>query len=81
VDYATFVPGPVFETTDALARHLRDGPFDTERVRRFASESFDVADGRASQRFVDEVVVPAMEDGLPVSSGSAPVALHVRDGD
>jgi hypothetical protein len=27
-----------------------------ERVRRFAAESFDVADGRATERFVGEVV-------------------------
>jgi len=59
-DYRTGVPGPVFTETDALARWLRDGPFDTERVRAFAVESFEVADGRASRRFVDEVVLPAL---------------------
>ena len=34
-DYRTGVPGPIFETTDALAQYLRAGVFDTERVRRF----------------------------------------------
>jgi CDP-ribitol ribitolphosphotransferase len=69
VDYPSFVPGPIFETTEALAAHLRDGPFDTERVRRFAAESFDVADGRASARFVEEVVLPALSAGHVTSSG------------
>jgi CDP-ribitol ribitolphosphotransferase len=60
VDYARFVPGPVFTTSEELARHLRSGTFDTDRVRRFAADSFDVADGRASARFVEGVVLPAI---------------------
>jgi CDP-ribitol ribitolphosphotransferase len=59
-DFATGVPGPVFETSEALAAWLRDGPFDTDRVRQFAAESFDVADGAATRRFVTEVVDPAL---------------------
>ena len=60
VDYPTFVPGPVFTTSAALAEHLRRGTTDLERVRRFAAESFDVADGRATGRFIDEVVLPGL---------------------
>jgi teichoic acid ribitol-phosphate primase len=63
-DYASGVPGPIFERSDALAAHLRSGTFDTARVERFRDASFDVADGRASERFVDEIVRPAV--------GSAP---------
>jgi CDP-ribitol ribitolphosphotransferase len=59
-DFATGVPGPVFETSEALAAWLRDGPFETDRVRQFAAESFDVADGAATRRFVTEVVDPAL---------------------
>lgn len=59
-DYVAGVPGPVFTSTDDLIGWLRTGVFDTERVRRFASESFDVADGRASERFVERVVAPAL---------------------
>lgn len=59
-DFRTGVPGPVFETTDELAGWLRAGEFDLERVARFRAQSFDVADGRATERFVDEVVVPAL---------------------
>ena len=59
-DYRTGVPGPVFETTEEVARYLRAGVFDLERVARFRAESFEVADGHASERFVDRIVVPAL---------------------
>jgi CDP-glycerol glycerophosphotransferase (TagB/SpsB family) len=59
-DYASGVPGPIFTSTDELAGWLRTGEFDTERVRQFAAESFDVADGGATARFVDGVVKPAL---------------------
>jgi teichoic acid ribitol-phosphate primase len=65
LDFATDLPGPVFTTSTELAAHLRAGEFDLERVRRFAAESFDVADGRATHRFVAEVVRPAL--GLSAS--------------
>jgi CDP-ribitol ribitolphosphotransferase len=60
VSYVDHVPGPVLTTTEGLADHLRSGQFDLARVRRFAAESFDVADGQATARFVEEVVVPAI---------------------
>lgn len=59
-DFLSGVPGPVFTTTEELAGWLRAAAFDTERVRRFAAESFDVADGRATARFVEQVVRPAL---------------------
>ncbi len=62
-DYASGVPGPVFETTDALAGWLRSGVVDLDRVARFRQASFDVADGGATARFVDRVVVPGLRDG------------------
>ena len=34
-DYVSGVPGPVFETSDPLARHIRDGVFDLGRVEAF----------------------------------------------
>lgn len=60
-DYHTGVPGPVFRTTEDLAQWLRAGEFDLERVARFRAEAFDVADGHASERFVDQVVLPPLE--------------------
>lgn len=59
-DFMSGVPGPVFTATDELAGWLRAAAFDTARVRRFAAESFDVADGRATARFVEQVVRPAL---------------------
>jgi CDP-ribitol ribitolphosphotransferase len=59
------LPGPVFETTAELAASLRAGVFDLERVARFRDDSFEVADGHASERFVDELVVPALHRSNP----------------
>jgi len=61
-DFQAGVPGPIFTTTESLAAWLRTPPAeaDLERVRRFAAESFDVADGAATRRFVTEVVDPAL---------------------
>ncbi|HEY2917086.1 MAG TPA: CDP-glycerol glycerophosphotransferase family protein [Candidatus Limnocylindrales bacterium] len=59
------LPGPAFGTTAALAAWLRSGPFDVERVRQFAARSFDVADGHATARFVDQVVRPAVAGASP----------------
>ena len=65
LDFPADLPGPVFETTTALASYLRAGTFDTARVEAFAAASFDVADGRASERFVDLVVLPGLDDRQP----------------
>ena len=59
-DYRTGVPGPVFETTADLAGHIAAGEYDLKRVREFRERSFDVADGRASERVVREVVLPGL---------------------
>lgn len=62
-DYRTAVPGPVFETTAEVADHVRSGRFDLERVRAVARASFDVADGHASARLVDRLVMPSLAAG------------------
>lgn len=59
-DYAATVPGPIFDTTDALAAYVAAGDLDASRVPEFAASSFDVADGQASRRFVDEVALPVL---------------------
>jgi CDP-glycerol glycerophosphotransferase (TagB/SpsB family) len=59
-DFQTGVPGPVFEATEDVARYLRAGEFDLERVARFREASFEVADGHASERFVERIVIPAL---------------------
>ena len=60
-DYETGVPGPVFTTTSELAKYLSAGRFDLARVAEFRDRSFDLADGHASQRVVDQLVLPALE--------------------
>ena len=64
-DYRSVVPGPVFETTADVAAWLRSGDWDEERVRAFERTWFRVADGRASERFVDRIALPALA-GLPL---------------
>jgi CDP-ribitol ribitolphosphotransferase len=60
LDYRTDLPGPIFAESSALAAHLRTGQFDLERVARFRDASFDVADGEATRRFVERIVLPAL---------------------
>jgi CDP-glycerol glycerophosphotransferase (TagB/SpsB family) len=56
LDFPADLPGPVFTTSAELALYLRAGVFEIQRVRRFAADSFDMADGNATERFIDEVV-------------------------
>jgi CDP-ribitol ribitolphosphotransferase len=65
-DFRAEAPGPIFDTTEALAEHIRAGRFDVDRVRRFAAASFDVADGHATERLVDLVLMPALDGTEPV---------------
>ena len=59
-DFRTGAPGPIFEETGPLADHLVDGTLDVTRVAAFRADSFDVADGHATERFVDLIVLPAL---------------------
>ncbi len=61
LDFPADLPGPVHVTTESLAKAIAAGAFDLERVRQFAGSSFDVADGHATERLVDEVILPALE--------------------
>lgn len=60
LDIRTELPAPVLETPDAVAAWLRSGAADMERVQAFATRWFTVADGHATERFVDRVVEPAL---------------------
>lgn len=60
LDYSTDLPGPIFEAPEQLAEYLRARVFDTDRIHRFREASFDVADGRSSDRVVREVILPAL---------------------
>lgn len=59
-DYQTGVPGPVFETTTELAEWLKAGTWDQARIDAFRADAFEVADGHATERFVDRIVLPAL---------------------
>jgi teichoic acid ribitol-phosphate primase len=64
-DYRTGVPGPVVETTEALATALRDPAPDRDRVAAFAARNFDVADGAATERVVRRLLLPALDHRAP----------------
>lgn len=59
-DYRSGVPGPVVETTAELVETIRSAAYDLDRVRAFRAASFEVADGRATRRVVEELVLPAL---------------------
>ena len=60
LDLDTDLPAPVFETTEDLAAYLRAAQFDLDAVARFAATWIELADGHASQRFVDQLIIPAL---------------------
>jgi CDP-glycerol glycerophosphotransferase (TagB/SpsB family) len=59
-DYRADGPGPIFETTRELADYLRAGDLDTGRVERFRQKWLSVADGHSTERFVDQLLLPAL---------------------
>jgi CDP-ribitol ribitolphosphotransferase len=59
-DYRSGVPGPVVQTTEQLLTWINVKAFDLPRVAKFAAESFDVMDGHATERLVEQVVLPAL---------------------
>ena len=59
-DYRSGVPGPVVDTTEQLITWINAKAFDLQRVANFATESFDVMDGHATERLVEQVVLPAL---------------------
>jgi len=66
-DFRREAPGPIFDDTAGLAAAIRAGDFDLARVSAFARASFDVADGRATRRVVEDIILPALE-GRPVTA-------------
>ncbi|MGH2401775.1 MAG: CDP-glycerol glycerophosphotransferase family protein, partial [Candidatus Limnocylindria bacterium] len=59
-DYRSGVPGPVVKTTAELVETIRSAASDLDRVRAFRAASFEVADGHATRRVVEELVLPAL---------------------
>jgi CDP-glycerol glycerophosphotransferase (TagB/SpsB family) len=76
-DFRAEAPGPIVATTAELAALLRAGVFDLDRVEAFRRASFDAADGRASTRVVDRIILPAL-GGRPLDldpAGEPPGAV------
>jgi CDP-ribitol ribitolphosphotransferase len=70
-DYRSGVPGPVFETTGDVARYLQSGALERDRIAAFRTWAWDVADGHATERFLDQIVEPALDRGHAVDHGDA----------
>ena len=56
-EYESFVPGPIVETTEDLIDQLQRTSFDPSSIRAFKHKFFDETDGKASQRFVRQVLL------------------------
>ena len=72
LDLEKDLPGPVVATTAELAAHVASGTFDAEATRAFARRWFDHADGHASARFVERIVLPALRGEPLMVTGTAP---------
>lgn len=72
-DFRAEAPGPIFEDTAGLAAAIRAAAFDLARVDAFARASFDVADGKATRRLVEDVVMAAL-DGRTVTAATLEAA-------
>lgn len=59
-DYRTGVPGPVVATSAEVAAAIRRGDADHARVEAFARWAFDAADGHATERVVEELIIPRL---------------------
>ena len=76
-DYRTGVPGPIFETSEALAAATFEPAISTSNGWTVSGEtSFDVADGRSAARFTDELIVPALAGARKRAVGAAGTVLR-----
>ncbi len=78
-DFRAEAPGPIASSTAELAAILRAGVFDLDRVEAFRRASFDAADGGASARVVDRVILPALAGRpLDLAPRGEPAAAATR---
>lgn len=64
-EYRSGVPGPVVETSEEVADLLRSGAVDLARIDAFRDWAFEVADGHATERFLERIVRPALDGTSP----------------
>jgi CDP-ribitol ribitolphosphotransferase len=73
-DFRAEAPGPIVDSTAEVAALIRAHDFDLDRIRAFASASFDMPPGGATRRLVDEVLLPAL-GGQEVTAASLEARL------
>ncbi|PFH87055.1 CDP-glycerol glycerophosphotransferase family protein [Bacillus sp. AFS088145] len=55
-DYHDFVPGPITSTTNEIIDLIQKDQFDLNKVKEFNKRFNEIADGRASERFVETLI-------------------------
>ena len=56
IDFHNDLPGKVYTDTLLMAKDIKDNNFEMEKVRDFKKQTFEVADGKSSERFVNELI-------------------------
>ena len=54
-------PGKVYTDTISMAKDIKNHNFDMDKIKEFKKQTFEVADGRASERFVNKLIKPNMK--------------------
>lgn len=60
IDFRKDLPGKVYTDTLSMAKDIKNSNFDMDKVKDFKNQTFEVADGKASERFVNELIKPNM---------------------
>lgn len=58
IDFHKDLPGKVYTDTISMAMDIKNGNFEMDKVKDFKNQTFEVADGKASERFVNELIKP-----------------------
>ena len=58
--YEETVPGNIYKTVDGLLNALAENKFDSEALDRFIEKNFLYTDGKATDRFIDEIILKPM---------------------
>lgn len=69
-DYLDFIPGPLAENTPELIQQIKQPNFNRHKLDTFVNYFFDQPDGKASERFVDNLI-NGFADQEPVSVNKA----------
>ncbi|MEA3320554.1 MAG: CDP-glycerol glycerophosphotransferase family protein [Bacillota bacterium] len=56
-NYKDFIPGPIVSDTIQIVDTIMNNKYETEKIDRFVSESYDHLDGRSSERVVNELII------------------------